>query len=271
MNFKHSQKTYKPLGSRQVFFLSALLASVIGVTQAIAAVGIVADPVIGLNDPIMGSKHDFTGLNERAGVDAMEGLAYTDYGNPCVYCHLPPEEADTDSELLGGIEGWNRFAPAEGHYTPYTSATLDAQLQTPGSISLLCLSCHDGTMALDMVIFKPGNFRNEDDAALHMRMNSADELTSCGKCHNGFTAHDITPKVLGTDLSDEHPISIQYAGFNWRDKDFKLPQQPSGFSNGVRLYDGNVECASCHDVHNSTNELLLTVRRDILCDTCHTK
>ncbi len=271
MNIKQSKKLGKSLNGKRILFLAAILSLIIGITQAIAAVGIVADPVIGLNDPIMGSKHDFTGLNERAGVVAMEGVAYSDYGNPCVYCHLPPEEADTNSELLGGIEGWNRFAPTEGQYIPYTSATLDAQLRTPASISLLCLSCHDGTMALDMVIFKPGSFRSEDDAAMHMRMNSADELTSCGRCHDGSFAHDIAPKVMGTDLSDEHPISIQYGGFNWRDRDFKLPQQASGFSNGVRLYDGNVECASCHDVHNSTNELLLTVRRDILCNTCHTK
>ena len=41
---------------------------------------------------ILGTKHDFTGLNERVGVVAMSGLAFSDYGNPCVYCHIPPEK-----------------------------------------------------------------------------------------------------------------------------------------------------------------------------------
>jgi len=242
-----------------------------GLTQATASVGIIADPVIGINDPIMGSKHDFTGLNRRAGVNAMAGVAFSDYGNPCVYCHLPPEEADTDTELLGGIDGWNRFAPPSQQYNMYQSNTLDAQLHTPASISLLCLSCHDGTMAMDMVMFKPDTFKRQKDAALHMKMNDANELTSCGKCHDGVVAHDIAPKVLGTDLADEHPISLEYGGLNWKDRDFRLPQQAVGFNNGVRLYNGNVECASCHDIHNSTNELLLTVRRELLCETCHAK
>ncbi len=271
MNLNDSLKFHMPLSGKRLLLLSAAIASAFGLSQALATVGIIADPVIGLNDPIMGSKHDFTNLNERAGASGMQGVSFSDYGNPCVYCHLPPEEADTDSELLGGIAGWNRFAPAADQYTPYTSPSLDAPLRTPSSISLLCLSCHDGTMAMDMVLFKPSSFRSEDDAALHMRMNSAQDLDSCGACHNGIAAHDIAPKVMGTDLSDDHPISIQYGGFNWRDRDFKIPLQTTGFSNGVRLYDGNIECASCHDVHNSTNELLLTVRREILCNTCHAK
>lgn len=258
-------------GKSIIYSIGVTACLLIGLSQTAISAGIIADPVIGINDPIMGSKHDFTGLNERAGVAAMSGVAFSDYGNPCVYCHLPPEEADTSTEPLGGIDGWNRFAPPADQYTTYQSSTLDAQLRTPGSISLLCLSCHDGTMAMDMVLFKPSSFREEDDIALHMRMSSDDDLTSCGRCHNGFTAHDIAPKVLGTDLSNDHPISLQYAGLNWKDKDFKLPEQAVGFDNGVRLYNGDVECASCHDVHNSTNELLLTVRREILCETCHTK
>src|SRR3990170_8982445 len=61
---------------------------------------------------ILGSKHDFTGLNQRAGVVAMQGLAYSDYGSSCVYCHLPPEKENADSGKEGGIPGWNRYVPA---------------------------------------------------------------------------------------------------------------------------------------------------------------
>ncbi len=243
----------------------------VAISHAMSSTGIIADPVIGFDDPILGSKHDFTGLNQRAGVNAMSGVAFSDYGNPCVYCHLPPEESDVDTEPLGGIDGWNRFASSSNQYKIYTSPTLDAEMRTPATISLLCLSCHDGTMAMDMIMFKPGSFKKEYDSALHMKMSSDNDLTSCGKCHDGYVAHDIAPKVLGTDLTDEHPISLQYGGLNWKDKDFRLPQQAVGFNNGVRLYNGNVECASCHDIHNSTNELLLTVRREILCETCHAK
>jgi len=259
--------------TKAFFIVTGITASLLGTMTAVSApgTGIVADPVIGINDPIIGSKHDFTGLNQRAGVRAMAGVAFSDYGNPCVYCHLPPNESDTDTEAYGGIDGWNRFSPTTDHYQLYQSSSIDARIQSPNSVSLLCLSCHDGTMAMDMILFKPAQFRSKEDASLHMKMNGANEITSCGKCHDGNIAHDISPKVIGTELIDDHPISLEYGGLNWRDRDFKLPQQAVGFNNGVRLYNGNVECASCHDIHNSTNDLLLTVQRDILCDTCHTK
>jgi predicted CXXCH cytochrome family protein len=245
-------------------------------TYAQAPLPIFADPIIGEHDPIIGSKHDFTGLNQRAGVTAMAGLAYADYGNPCVYCHLSPAEAGIDTAtnpgVAGGtIEGWNRFTPAATH-KQYDSPTMDAaKVRTPNSISLLCLSCHDGTMAIDMVVFKPNTFKSEKDNSLHMKMKGGSGTSNCGQCHDGRVAHDINSKVMGTDLRDEHPISIEYGGLNWKDKDFKLPESPVGFANGVKLYNNNVECASCHNLHDPSNELLLTERREILCATCHTK
>ena len=42
------------------------------------------DPNIIIPEKILGSKHDFTGLNRRAGVAAMSGLAFSDYGTPCI-------------------------------------------------------------------------------------------------------------------------------------------------------------------------------------------
>lgn len=232
---------------------------------------IVADPVVGANDPLIGSKHDFTGLNRRAGVRAMGGVSFSDYGNPCIYCHLPPEQSSVQTEQYGGVAGWNRVAPSADHYKLYDSVSMDAPQSSPNSSTLLCLSCHDGTMALDMVLFKPAGFQSRRDAAMHMKMNGGNELTSCGKCHNGVVAHDIAPKVVGQDLMNDHPVSFQYGGLNWKDKDFRVPHQAGGFNNGVALYGGNVECATCHDVHNSTQEVLLATRKEILCATCHSK
>lgn len=256
--------------------VAAFVALVGGEAMAVPLVAgaraIVADPVVGANDPLIGSKHDFTGLNRRAGVRAMGGVSFSDYGNPCVYCHVPSEQASVQTEQFGGVAGWNRVAPAADQYKLYKSDTMDAAPQSaPNSSTLLCLSCHDGTMALDMVLFKPAGFKNRRDAAIHMKMSGANELTSCGKCHNGQVAHDMTSKVVGQDLMNDHPASFQYGGLNWKDKDFTVPHQASGFNNGVTLYNGSVECASCHDVHNSTQEVLLATRKDILCATCHTK
>jgi predicted CXXCH cytochrome family protein len=126
-------------------------------------------------------------------------------------------------------------------------------------------------MAVDMVVFKPATFDTAEDQAMHMRINGSDNIESCGKCHNGQVAHNISVKVIGTDLTNDHPISMRYAGLGFADPDFRQPDSPTGFDNGVKLYDGNVECASCHNVHEPTNELLLRARAEVLCFTCHTK
>lgn len=246
---------------------------------------IFASPV--LAGTILGTKHDFTGLNKRAGVVAMPGLAFSDYGSPCVYCHLPPDTennaenkpADSDQKPTeplssadkGGIPGWNRYLPATTSYNLYDSDTLNNKVKTPSPISLLCLSCHDGTMAVDMTVFKPNGWRNSEDAALHLRLNGSDDLMSCGKCHNGYRAHNIAIKHIGQDLSNDHPISMTYAGLNFKDPDFRQPDGSYGFDNGVKLYDNKVECATCHNVHNPDVNMLLRTRADRLCETCHIK
>jgi len=222
---------------------------------------------------ILGTKHDFLGLNRRAGVVAMPGLAFSKLQSSCVYCHLPPDRPAADSGGRGGIPGWNRFVPAVNGpaYQLYDSRTLDNKVRTPSPISLLCLSCHDGTMGVDMTVFRPDGFVDERSATLHLRLNGGNDLMSCGKCHDGRVAHSIAIKHLGTDLSNDHPISMRYAGLTHADPDFKVPDGPYGFDNGVKLYDGKVECASCHNVHNPDVELLLRDRADQLCQTCHIK
>ena len=256
--------------------LFLVIAFVLGLSYGALAFAeaIVGDPVLGADDPILGSKHDFTGLNDRAGVVAMPGVAFSDYGYSCVYCHIPPEEAGAIPEDFGGIPDWNRFVPATENYQLYSatgSHSLDTKPGTPNPISMLCLSCHDGTMAVDMVVFRPVTFDPSTDDAMHMRLNASDDIESCGKCHNGQVAHNIEVKVIGTDLRNDHPISMQYAGIGWEDPDFRPPDSSAGFDNGVKLNNGNVECMTCHNVHDTSNELLLRANAEVLCFTCHTK
>ena len=58
----------------------------------------------------------------------------------CVFCHTP-HNASAAAQL------WNRADPA-GPHTPYTSSTMNAAPGQPTGSSRLCLSCHDGTIAL---------------------------------------------------------------------------------------------------------------------------
>jgi predicted CXXCH cytochrome family protein len=64
---------------------------------------------------------------------------------------------------------------------------------------------------------------------------------------------------------------MPYAGLRGVDPDFREPDSELGFNNGVKLYEGRVECATCHNVHNPDNEPFLRIRSDFLCQTCHIK
>lgn len=223
---------------------------------------------------ILGSKHDLTSLNRRANTQAMEGVAYVDYGDACVYCHIPPEAEGSES-APEQIAGWNRIRPAVEGYELYDSPSFRSTAQIPNEVTLLCLSCHDGTMAVDRIVNTPRAWKNGGEMTMHMRLNASADLNSCGLCHDGWTAHDLGNKHIGTDLRSNHPVSVLYPGLalsinsNVVDKRFKTPRDESGFSNGVRLFNGFVECASCHDVHNPSNYKLLRARGASLCSTCH--
>ena len=62
----------------------------------------------------------------------------------CVFCHTPHGAENVPAAPL-----WNRQLSG-ATYTPYTSNSIDATdiAASPGGSSKLCLSCHDGTLAI---------------------------------------------------------------------------------------------------------------------------
>src|SRR6185295_2546550 len=73
-------------------------------------------------------------------------------------------------------------------YTPYTSTTMKAIVGQPTGESKLCLSCHDGTVALGL---------------MHRQKANAPARLAGVRMTPGRA-------VLGTDLSDDHPVSFSY-------------------------------------------------------------
>ena len=99
----------------------------------------------------------------------------------CIFCHAPHNSSPT-------APLWNRRTPG-GSYVPYSSSTAKANAGQPTGASLLCLSCHDGTIALGDVL------------------NRASTITMAG----GVTTMPAgSASNLGTDLSGDHPVSIPY-------------------------------------------------------------
>jgi hypothetical protein len=225
-----------------------------------------------------------TGRNQVTGTTATTGTAEI-----CVFCHTPH-----GGDTAAPAPLWNKRlgvagAPAGGGtYTTYaslSSPSIDGAIAAVGSISMACLSCHDGTQAMDNIINAPGSGGVLADggavAGLGYTWAGATVNTTTGALQSG-------PALLGTNLSNDHPIGIQYCGGGitggsgttvtgaCRDQDFVALQTNTINSSQVFWVDTGglgkqrtdlplytrggstagpmVECGSCHDPHVSTGQ-----------------
>lgn len=213
-----------------------------------------------------------------------------DNNEVCVYCHTP-------HAANSGVEAplWNKPAVAAAYqtYDSSVSSTLDGAVLGVGSVSIACLSCHDGTQAMDTVINAPGS-NGYNPAGTSMLTAGVMPATTIANLIDGLGG--------GGDLANDHPIGIQYGGFNPGtgkiDEDFADPNTASingttqwwvdsGATIGTReksdmiLYARNnggspqpfVECASCHDPHTPANGTFLRISNENsdVCLACHVK
>ena len=232
-------------------------------------------------DGITNTRHNMA----QSSVPGLAGAMVTvrnNYGEVCVYCHTP-HGANTDA----AAPLWNRTLPVDTVYTTYdklNTSTLTQTVYQPGAASLPCLSCHDGSQAIDAIINMPGSgqyFPTPDPtqwtvwaAGQTKSPTQHRTLIQCMACHTDNTgsevATDFTAFVIGTDLRNDHPVGVTFPSASGVGTDWKTPggtkvvgsltnkffdETPNGrMDKGeIRLYDsGNgasVECASCHDPH----------------------
>lgn len=228
---------------------------------------------------VVGSDHD---LSAVSGGRSHAGSDYNDYGAVCVYCHTP-HGADPAVPL------WNRLLNT-GSYTLYdssVSATFDATPEQPSltSVTRMCLSCHDGTIAIDALVNEPN--RSFTVAPNHMGMATSGQSVGgtvsgrCSDCHpavdDGVNI-DVAPSFVTTDLTDDHPVSFKYDGaLIILDNGLEDPTSaPSGLGSTIQndmLIGDRVECSSCHNVHDPDIYpfLIKDNTNSALCVTCHKK
>jgi len=230
---------------------------------AFAAVGFLLVTAVGVsaqNEGIVDTRHNFSNSSGRdiAGGLADLSASVADYGEVCVYCHTP-HGGQTNAPL------WNRQFTTQTFvmYNDATGGSADLNMTfaaQPTGVSLACLSCHDGTIGIDVIINRP----------------NASAATSIGQTLAGLYG-GVDPdslKVLGTDLRNDHPISMVYDPAN--DPQFNTVASIQGA--GLKLYSDPtlganvVQCATCHNPH-SQNATFLRVANgaSALCLTCHIK
>ncbi len=210
---------------------------------------------------IVGSYHDMTYVTERH-LDYYGDSPINNYNEVCIYCHTPHNASVA-------VPLWNRQSEAVS-YTPYSSPTLTTNPGQPSPYSLLCLSCHDGTIAIDSVANY--NSSRADLVDYHGSMYTGSDYSShtdCYSCHRGNTLWgNFRNSFLSTDLSNDHPISMPYPA----SPGYHSPIADK-FDNGIRLIDGKVECSPCHNVHDPDIKPFLRASNagSELCLTCHIK
>ena len=139
----------------------------------------------------------------------------------CVYCHLS-HSSDKEAPLWGRKQ-------TEATFIPYSSSTAIARPGQPTGSSLLCLSCHDGTIALGEILGQ-GSRRSLPGGLGRMPPGRG---------------------LQGTDLRDDHPISFQYTAELAAQNDELIA--PGLIDERLHLdRNGELQCTTCHDPHNDT-------------------
>ena len=182
---------------------------------------------------ISGSAHDFS------------SESWNTTGQICIVCHTTHNSDVT----VANAPLWNHESTV-ATFTPYSSATMHATTGDPDASSKLCLSCHDGTVAVD-------NFGGQTGGTHFLTGNT----------------------LISTDLNDDHPVSFTYdQALASADGGLHDPTTTmsglGGTINDDLLIGGQVQCASCHDVHNGSGVarlLRISNAASALCLTCHNK
>ncbi len=160
----------------------------------------------------------------------------------CDFCHTPHNAG-------AYLPLWNKDIPGR-IYTTYQSSTLKAAVGQPDGASKLCLSCHDGTIALGLV------------------RSQVQPIPLVG----GVTTMPRGAAHLGTDLSDDHPVSFVYdAALAAQSGQL---QNPGNLPRTVRIdKSGKMQCSSCHNPHDDQygKFLVMANSSSALCIACHEK
>lgn len=254
---------------------------------------------------IVGSDHDLSisGTNARGGNTVAGGTLTT--GTPthgtdtvtaaqiCYYCHSPHQSSSANLQP----PLWNHTLSSQASYGVYSSPTFnglgtdiaDVGGATVGTavVTNLCLSCHDGTIAINNLIsgvYTSGGSVMPDagaGAGVPVYLTSA-TITTLTRIHPVNFTYDSTlaGKVLGLAVPTQSLGSAGSLAGNLYVVPAKgtgsyLPlfaTPVSGSPGGAAGVSPKMQCATCHDVHdNTTNSPFLrdTLTGSQLCLDCH--
>ncbi len=206
--------------------LAVFIAALLGIA------GVLSGPAADAKMSVLSTKHNLS----SSGPGQIKALTEN---RVCVFCHTP-HNANPQSPL------WNKKLEGVNYslYPPYTSTSMRGAPAGPTGATRLCLSCHDGMIALGEVL--------EPSQKIAMTVVGGIPPSN--------------PSNFGTSLAKHHPVSFSY--YSSLPNAELAPGPPPGllfYTNGV------MQCTTCHDAHDNTNKKFLAVdnKNSALCVLCH--
>jgi hypothetical protein len=194
----------------------------------------------------------------------------------CIFCHTPHSAGEAKPL-------WNKVLPTQTFdmYTSSRSLTSTARgVKSPGPESLLCLSCHDGLTAMNVVhssrnpssqsvetgeysgYYKidlgGGGFDFYDDGQISQGISYGwmgfNSPANIGKRGGTGDVLELEDAMYGRNLTDDHPISFSYTAAyeeKVQNGSYSLRTVNEAKERGARFFGGNnrIECSSCHNPH----------------------
>jgi len=184
---------------------------------------------------------DVSGTIHNLGTTGPGDTRASELGEVCKFCHTPHRGS-------GAGLNFNK-RDTEAPFVIYDSPSMDADVGPPLRETRLCLSCHDGTIAL-------GDLLSEE----------AVWDFPAGREHMDPTFGGIEPM-----LRDDHPVSFDYdADLVTRDGQLVYPD---GIGDDLPLSEGRVECTTCHKTHDNTEGFFMRFEwsNGAICERCHVR
>ncbi len=164
----------------------------------------------------------------------------------CIFCHNS-HNSSSDGPL------WNHKSTTVASFKTYNRSTLTSRPEQPNGATKLCLSCHDGTIAVGAI------------------RGLSEPIAMAGVNNNG-TIPTSRKSNIGSDLTGTHPVSLKFSqSAALTSKHLKWPLNDPA-NKGFLDANGYIQCTSCHDPHSSQSEKYPFWKRSTfseVCQACH--
>lgn len=237
---------------------------------------------------IRDTKHNLSGGPKVAAGEQSKEMRDKEVREICVFCHAPNAKEDAGGQAAVGVTPkWQKNVDIAFSFEMFDDIGRMGVDQEGGgikvgSVSVACLSCHDGVQAFGVT---PGAGSDHPFGVPYRGITRGGEAAS--KYRDRILVAQDAPVQTGRYLDDNSEFrparsgminkrTIWWASLSPARQRTKndLPLYPRRVVEGAGNYElvPFVECTSCHDPH-STREVFLRTGNEgsTLCFTCHVK